>query len=58
LISKLESALQELDEAAYWLELIAEAGIAPTTHLAPLRQEAEELTAMMVTVTKTAKGKR
>jgi four helix bundle protein len=28
-ISKIEGALQELDETAYWLELIAEAEILP-----------------------------
>jgi four helix bundle protein len=57
-VSKMESGLQELDETAYWLELMAEAGVAPEPHLAPLRREANELIAMMVTATKTAKAKR
>ena len=35
-ISKIEGALQELDETSYWLELIGEAEILPTKRLEPL----------------------
>ena len=55
LISKLEGALQELDETQYWLELISESGVLPATRLAPLHQEAEELIAILVTITKRVK---
>src|SRR5947207_3340704 len=36
-ISKLEVALQELDEAAYWLELLVESEIVAAEKLAELR---------------------
>ena len=54
-ISKIEGALQELDETSYWLELIGEAGILKGKRLEPLMQEAEELTAILVTVVKNVK---
>jgi four helix bundle protein len=57
-ISKIEGALQELDETQYWLELIGESGILPATRLIPLHQEAEELIAILVTITKRAKLRR
>ena len=47
--------LQELDETAYWLELLVEANIVPTNRLAALQQEADELIAIFVTVIKNAK---
>jgi len=55
LISKLESALQELDETSYWLELLVESQIVTSDKLAPLMQEADELTRVMVTVVRTVK---
>jgi four helix bundle protein len=55
LISKLESALQELDETAYWLELLIESEIVAADKLAPLMKEADELTRVMVTVVRTVK---
>ena len=54
-ISKLEVALQELDESAYWLELLVEGGIFPEEKLADLIQETEELIAIFVTCVKKAK---
>ena len=54
-ISKIEVGLQELDETIYWLELLAESGILPSTRLSKLCQEAEELTAILVSSVKTAK---
>lgn len=35
-ISKIEGSLQELEETAYWFELLVEAGIVPETHLSSL----------------------
>jgi len=55
-ISKLEVGLQELEETAYWLELLIDGGIVPANNLSPLRQEAEELTAILVTCVKKAKS--
>jgi four helix bundle protein len=57
MISKTESALQELEETAYWLELIAESGIVKAELLADLQQETDELTAILVTSVKTLKAR-
>jgi four helix bundle protein len=57
-ISKMQSALQELDETSYWLELLAEAEIVTAKKLASLQQEANELTAIFVSSVKTAKSRR
>jgi four helix bundle protein len=54
-ISKIEVALQELDETTYWLELLSESGIVPETRLTNLKNEAEELMKMLVASAKTAK---
>lgn len=54
-ISKIEGGLQELEETGYWLELLGEAGILPKEGLRELRQEVEELTAILVASVKTAK---
>ena len=35
-VSKVEVALQELDETGYWLDLLAEGGIVPATRLQDL----------------------
>jgi four helix bundle protein len=56
-ISKIEGALQELDETAYWLELIGEAEILPISRLQPLHDEAEELIAILVTIATKVKRK-
>jgi four helix bundle protein len=56
-ISKLEGALQELDESLYWLELIGESGIINKTRLKPLKAETQELTAMFVSMVKGVKQK-
>jgi len=57
MISKTESALQELEETSYWLELLAESGIVKAELLADLRLEADELTAILVTSVKTLKSR-
>ena len=54
-ISKIEGALQELDETIYWLELLTESGIVPEGRLTNLKTEAEELMKMLVSSAKTAK---
>jgi four helix bundle protein len=56
-ISKIEGALQELDETQYWLELIGEAKILAAKRLEPLHREAEELIAILVTVVKGVKAR-
>jgi four helix bundle protein len=54
-ISKLEVAIQELDETLYWLELLEEAAIVRTGQLIDLRAEAEELISIFVSSVRTAK---
>lgn len=57
-ISKLEGGLQELEESAYWMELLAESGIVAPARLSELPKEADELTAILITCVKKAKHKR
>ena len=56
-VSKIEGALQELEETQYWLELIGDAEIISVQRLTPLIQEAEELTAIFVSMVKAVKSK-
>ena len=53
-IAKCGDCLREIEESAYWLELLADANIVAIKKLAPLRQECEELTAIFVTILKRA----
>ena len=55
-IAKCGDSLRELEETAYWLELLEESLMVPASKLAPLRQECEELTAIFVTIIRRAKG--
>jgi four helix bundle protein len=57
-ISKMESATQELDETAYWMELLVDSEIIKPQRLASLRKEADELTAIFTASVKTAKRNR
>ncbi|MBA3321015.1 MAG: four helix bundle protein [Pyrinomonadaceae bacterium] len=57
-ISKVEGGLQELEETAYWLELLVESEIVVPAKLTNLLQEAREVTAMLVASARTAKAKR
>ena len=57
-ISKIEGALQELDETVYWLELLSESGIVKPDRLKPLLDECEELIAMFVTMAKNVKNRK
>src|SRR5687767_1674181 len=44
-ISKIEGALQELDETIYWLELLGDSGIVKRVRLDSLHREGNELLA-------------
>ena len=57
-ISKTEGALQEVDEAVYWLELIQDSGIETDSGLIALQAEAKELLAIFVAITRKAKQNR
>ena len=51
-VAKCGDSLRELEETAYWMELLVEGGLVPIAKLAPLRQECDELTAIFVTIIK------
>src|SRR5438093_9161952 len=54
-IAKCGDSLRELEETAYWLELLVDAQIVSSDKLQPLRQECDELTAIFVTILKRSK---
>ena len=54
-VSKIEGALQELDETSYWLELIRDAAVTNSHAIEGLSIEADELIAIFVTMVKNAK---
>ena len=55
--AKCGDSLREIEESAYWLELLEESGILPAKKLKDLRTETNELTAIFVTiVTKSKKS--
>jgi four helix bundle protein len=49
--------LQELDETAYWLELLVEGKLVKAAKLDNLQKETDELTAIFVSSVRTAKRK-
>lgn len=57
-ISKMETALQELDETIYWLELIIEAGIFNEQKVTSLIEETKELNAIFTTIVKKVKDRK
>jgi four helix bundle protein len=55
-IAKMGDCLKELDETAYWLELLVEAGIVPAKKLASLQDEVNQHLAIFTTIVKKKKG--
>jgi four helix bundle protein len=55
-ISKCGESLRELEETAYWMELLGDSGIIAGARLTDLRAECDELSAIFVTVLKLAKS--
>jgi len=56
-ISKLEGALQELEEARYWLELLTAERLGPKVELESLTGESDELAAMLTASVRTVKAR-
>jgi four helix bundle protein len=56
-ISKMEGALQELDESQYWFELLIEAGTVSQKQLQPLLDETNELISIFVTIVRRTKDR-
>jgi four helix bundle protein len=54
-VAKIEGGLQELEETAYWLELLNDAKIAQRDQLLLLYQEVEELLAIFTSISKKVK---
>jgi four helix bundle protein len=52
--SKMQSALQELEETAYWFELLVESNTVPACKPGDLMREADELFAIFVASIKTS----
>ena len=57
-LSKTEGALQEIDETGYWLELIEDSGVGQHAETRPLREEAGQLLAIFVAITRGAKSRK
>jgi four helix bundle protein len=57
-ISKIEGALQELDETDYWIEMLGEGGYVPAEKLRLLRAETDELISIFVTIVRNVKRRR
>ena len=54
-VAKVGDCLKELDESAYWFELLIESGTAAPADLEPLRKECDELLAIFTTISKKCK---
>jgi four helix bundle protein len=54
-INKMEGGMQELEETIYWLELLEGARICLREQLEPLRNEADQLMAIFVTIVRKTK---
>lgn len=57
-ISKIEGAIQELDESDYWLDLLHEGGFVPKSRLVPLVTETNELISIFVSIVNKVKRRR
>ena len=55
-ISKIEGGMQELEETAYWLELLEGARFCLRDQLEPLINEADQLMAIFVTIVRKTKA--
>jgi four helix bundle protein len=56
-ISKLAVVTEEIDETAFWLELLVETGIVPKARMDALLKEANELTRIFGASLRTAKSR-
>jgi four helix bundle protein len=55
-VSKLGDCLKELEETAYWLELLVDSGCVPPAKMAGLLDETNQLTAIFTTIVKKTKS--
>ena len=57
-IAKMGLVEEELDESAYWMELLVEAQVVTPDKVDPLMRESDELLAITVSSIKTAKARK
>lgn len=57
IIAKLKIAEEEVDESAYWMEMLVESGSMAKRRLTDLMKEADEITAMFVASIKTLRAR-
>jgi len=57
MIAKFGICIQELDETAYWIELLIESGLNSETALNPLLDETSQLIAIFTSSVKRISGK-
>ncbi len=55
-IAKIGDSLKELDETAYWLELLTDSETIPAPRLSPLQDECNQLLAIFTTIAKKSKS--
>ena len=58
IVNKFQTALQELDETDYWLDLLVKAGIVHTSKVESLIKETNELIAIFTTIVTKIKKRR
>jgi len=56
-IAKIGDCLKEADESDYWLELLVRGEVVAEAKLADLRDETNQLIAILTTISKNAKGR-
>ena len=57
-VAKLGIVEEKADEAIYWMELLADAGVVPAERISALKKEANELLAMTVASIKTLRSRK
>jgi four helix bundle protein len=57
-VYKLGNSIEEIDEAAFWLEVLSESGICGDSSTKPLWKEADELTRILVRSRETCRNNR
>jgi four helix bundle protein len=56
-ISKVGDSLKELEETAYWLELLADSGAVKAVKLSALLDETSQITAILTTISKKVRNR-
>lgn len=57
-VNKLGIVEEEADESHFWLEMVVDANLMPAARVQDLIQEADKLTAIFVSLRKTAKSRK